>query len=231
MDNIGIYCAFFKEVDDKYYIGQSTNLRKRIAEHKALLFSKKHKNYRLQDGYALYGMPEFEVLEICTIEKLKPREVFWIREFDSFNNGYNITNGGDGGGFGEGNVSALYPKSVYISILDKMVNSTMMLTEISKELEVSLDVIKHISSLHAHSWLAEEAPENYMKLIGMHGRRNNSAKSRGITYPEILSPEGVAYTVENIHGFCKEKGLQAQNLHKVLTGQRKHHKGWKLKCK
>lgn len=233
MKNIisGIYCAFWKEVDNKFYIGQSVDIDKRIYDHTWLLISKRHKNYRLQESYDLYGLPEFHVLEECGCTELKQREIFWIKEFNSFSEGFNLTNGGDGGGFGEGNTAAIYSKEVYLNILDKIVNSKMMLTDIAEKLNVSLYVVKHISSLSAHTWLAEEDPINYAKLIELQGVRNNSAKFRGIVYPQIRSPEGSIYSVDNIHAFCRDHGLQAQNLHKVLTGQRKHHKGWVLECK
>lgn len=44
-----------------------------------------------------YGKEHFkiELIEECPIEWLDRREIFWIDYFDSFNNGYNLTAGGN----------------------------------------------------------------------------------------------------------------------------------------
>jgi hypothetical protein len=69
-------------------------------------------------------------------------------------------------------------------------------------------------------------------------RRGNSLKNlnpfankKTETYPELVSPEGEVFIVEHLTNFCNTHNLAASNLCKVLKGERKHHKGWKLKCK
>lgn len=45
-----------------------------------------------------YGVDNFifEVLEECKQEELNEKEQYWIKYFDTFENGYNLTLGGDG---------------------------------------------------------------------------------------------------------------------------------------
>lgn len=43
---------------------------------------------------------------------------------------------------------------------------------------------------------------------------------------KLLSPEGIVYEGTNVTKFCKEHGLQQQNITKVLLGKRKSHLGW-----
>lgn len=213
-----------------YYIGCSSNLSTRIEWHLSMLKSLKHTNKGLQQAFIDYGEPIVEILEYCTLEVLKDREIYWIKEFNSFISGFNNTNGGDGGGFGEGMHNSLYSKEVYINILKILVNTSLSLRDVAKHLDVNLGTVKHISSLASHGWLEEEYPEEYRMLREKYNNklRNNSAASKGINYPKLLSPEGIEYTVNNIHAFCREHNLQAQNLHKVLTQQRRIHKGWVL---
>ncbi len=230
MDNIGIYCIYFHDIDNKYYIGYSSNLYERTQNHISALKAKRHINKSLQNAYNSYGEPVIEVLEFCKLEELSLKEIYWIEQFDSFKNGFNQTLGGDGGGFGEGVHNALYTKEKYIEMLKAIINrNNRSLKDIAIELNVKLEVLKHISSLSAHSWLEEEYPEEYKKLRSLKGKKDNSAKSLGIKYPSIICPEGIVHSnIHNLTEFCRIHNLQPQNMHKVLTKTRPSHKGWKL---
>jgi hypothetical protein len=47
---------------------------------------------------------------------------------------------------------------------------------------------------------------------------------------EVEDPEGNIYLTENgLTQFCKLHNLTASNMHKVINGKRKHHKGWKCR--
>lgn len=84
----------------KVYIGQSLDVRKRIATHKRLLRDGKHPNSYLQRAYdAAKGEMEFGVLEWCAAEMLDEREIFWIASYDAMNRerGYNRESGGASG--------------------------------------------------------------------------------------------------------------------------------------
>ena len=100
---IGIYIIKCN-VDNKVYIGQSINLKKRINEHKSLLKRNKHTNYHLQNSFNKYGEKNFifDFLEILdekdyTKERLDFLEIKYIEKFHSNKryNGFNIENGGN----------------------------------------------------------------------------------------------------------------------------------------
>lgn len=155
-------------------------------------------------------------------------EIFYIKEFDSFHNGLNLTNGGEFCGYGEGVHSAKHLEKDYVAVLTYLAETNYSFAKIAELTGVSRDIIKHISSGHQHGYLSNKYPELYATALLKKYTRDNSAKAKGITYPQVRSPIGGLYTVENIHKFCEMHGLQYQNLHKVLTKQRKSHKGWTL---
>lgn len=228
MDNCGIYAIYFDQRPDAYYIGRSSNLRTRLQEHKSALLANRHINSKLQNYYNKYGMPHFEILELASPDSLKELEIFYINEFDSFKNGLNLTNGGENAGYGEGVPSAKHSEKEYVEALKYLATTDYSTAKIAELTGISRDIVKHISSGSAHGYLETKYPELYKAVKDKKYTRDNSAKSKGITYPQVLSPNGCIYSVENIHKFCEEHNLQPQNMHKVLTKQRKSHKGWVL---
>lgn len=84
-------------ITGKPYVGQTRQkLNRRIAGHK----SSRRGRPGIDVAIRKYGWENFtvEVIETCPVEKLNEREIFWIRELNSkAPNGYNLTDGGDGG--------------------------------------------------------------------------------------------------------------------------------------
>ena len=293
MQNSGIYILYYETDDYQYYIGLSTNINERYNKHCNSLRNNTHHNYKLQLGYQVNGeLPSISILEYAT-ENLEGREVYWIDKFDSFHNGMNLTIGGESSS-GQDNNYALYTKEQYVKAFLTLVNTDKRLVDISKELHMSISVIKAIAEGSGHKYLEIEYPSEYKELENKLGTRNRrvytdneykevlfrlayskdslykiaeelnisyhivadisagrnkflinkypkeyhiillkgnrkAGKSNGAEYPIILCPEGEEYQVTNTTEFARQYGLQQGNLHKVLTGERKSHKGWKLK--
>ena len=87
--------TFKNLINHKVYVGQTNNPKKREYEH--LLEAREGSKKLLYYAIRKYGEENFlfEVIETCPDESANEREVFWIRHFDSFENGYNMTTGGD----------------------------------------------------------------------------------------------------------------------------------------
>ena len=89
-------------INNKCYIGKTNNSERRWKDHQRLAFTEGHKEYNktLYKAMRKYGINNF-VFEI--IEELKDysisgeREKYWISLYDSYHNGYNENEGGDGG--------------------------------------------------------------------------------------------------------------------------------------
>ena len=98
---IGIY-KITNKTSGKSYIGQSNDILRRFGEHKT-----RGESSRIPLDVAIqkYGAEAFdyEVLEICPIELLNEREVYWINFYDTKNQGYNCSNGGEQQSIGENN--------------------------------------------------------------------------------------------------------------------------------
>lgn len=90
---IGIY-KITNKINNKVYIGQSTNIFNRWNEHR---YKAKTEDKPLYKAFKRYGIENFtfEIIEECPIIKLNEREIYWIKYYDSYNHGYNLTPGGD----------------------------------------------------------------------------------------------------------------------------------------
>ncbi|MFR4451612.1 MAG: GIY-YIG nuclease family protein [Ruminococcus sp.] len=93
----GIY-AIQNIVNNKYYVGQTKDFDQRWRQHSSRLLANKHENYHLQNAWNKYGADNFvfSIIEECASEIRDEREMFWIKEKDSFDNGYNLDQGGGG---------------------------------------------------------------------------------------------------------------------------------------
>ena len=86
----GIYMLTCR-ANGKRYIGKSKNIRKRLLEHKRC------KSFAplICKAIAKYGWDAFdkEILEVCPIEELDEKEIYYIAKFQPE---YNLTKGGGG---------------------------------------------------------------------------------------------------------------------------------------
>ena len=94
---VGIY--MIKNLkNDNIYIGQSKNIEKRWKEHIKELNGNYHPNKKMQHDWNKYGKDyfEFSIVIECDIKELQELEILYIKEFNSYEKGYNETIGGIG---------------------------------------------------------------------------------------------------------------------------------------
>ena len=81
---IGIY-KITNKLNGKTYIGQSTNIERRLNEHKRKRF------VTIDDYINVLGADnfEFETIEECPLEDLDKKEQEYIKKYNSIKEGYN----------------------------------------------------------------------------------------------------------------------------------------------
>jgi hypothetical protein len=227
----GIYALIFNGTS-MVYIGQSRNTGHRLNMHMSLMRRGIHAK-KLQYAYNLYGEPQLEILEECNETELDILETKFIEEFDSVDRGFNTCRV-------PGKGSGLYGEDVYTSkFSNEQIEAAFHLlvyaqelssTEISNLTGVSKYTVDSLSSV-PRDWLVKKYPEEYYilnsRVLDRFGK-GKTLKEKGIVYPNIVSPSGSVYVVENTSKFAKEHKLNNGHLVQVLRGREKQHKGWKL---
>lgn len=96
-------CYIYKiinKITGEKYVGQTTNFSRRKENHLSALRNNKHVNPKLQSSWNKYGEENFyfekKQYEL-TKDELNRKEIEEIKKENSFYNGFNLTEGGDGG--------------------------------------------------------------------------------------------------------------------------------------
>lgn len=85
------------DINSKAYIGQTIqSLNKRFNGHCCYSKSDKSINMYIKRAIHKYGRDHFSIslIEECPIDKMNEREQYWINYYNSYNEGYNLTLGG-----------------------------------------------------------------------------------------------------------------------------------------
>lgn len=98
-NQIGQIYIIKNTVNNKVYIGETTmGYKKRFAQH-CKHSTRSNRHYKLYEAMNSLGVENFylELLEDnISIDRMYEREIFYIKKFNSFSNGYNSTKGGNG---------------------------------------------------------------------------------------------------------------------------------------
>lgn len=96
-EEVGIIYGWYNTKNEKWYIGQTIDEKRRFKQHIDGAINKKD-NGKFHRALRKYGLENWVY---CVLEdnilraNLNMREMYWVEEFDSFYNGYNLTTGGD----------------------------------------------------------------------------------------------------------------------------------------
>lgn len=90
-------------INNKCYIGQAKNIYIRFNSHHIYDYLNPNNccyNSKFYQALRKYGLDNFEIsiLELCEEKELDEKEKMYIEQFDSFQNGYNSTEGGQSWG-------------------------------------------------------------------------------------------------------------------------------------
>lgn len=214
----GIYIITNK-VNGKQYVGLSSNIKRRWSEHKTP--KNTNKTTLIAKAFRKYGIDSFsfEVLEICAVEILAEREIFWIEKLSP---AYNMNNGG------EGNNGRSMPDETRLKISQKLKKRWEQLPmveklKISKRLETkkghhvshetksklsiaSTGKKQSIETLEIRSNLAK----SYM--IGNANASKAVAKVKDGKVVETFESSKIAAQSINVHPSCITRALKSNGM-------------------
>ncbi len=143
IDKVGIY-KIENLITHQKYIGQSKQIEKRWAKHKSVAYNEKDHSYQLPLYRAIrkYGLENFsfEIIEECLCSQLNEKEIYYIKQFDTFFNGYNMTLGG------ETSVGQKNSKEKVIGIISDLQNTFDLQKEIAIRWDVSEQMVQGINT-------------------------------------------------------------------------------------
>ena len=85
------------DINDKVYVGKTeTSIEKRFKQHCSDSQKQSEEKRPLYAAMRKYGLSHFHIELIEETDNPNEREIYWIKEKNSYSNGYNATYGGDG---------------------------------------------------------------------------------------------------------------------------------------
>lgn len=225
-DSSGIY-QIKNVLNNKIYIGSSSNVKKRHDSHKRALISNKHKNSRLQNSWNKYGEAafEFEILITCD-----PSMCIWYEQqfIDQWKPEYNLSPTA-GSCLGVKNSDEVKRKRSKILIGNKRTLGYKHTEESKRKISEAgkTRVLTDLARLHH-----KEAgiKQRGRKLTEEHRKKLCGYLRVKLAHvgKKVMSPEGEVFTIENLNQFCKEIKVDASSFSKMLRGIRKSAGGWKI---
>lgn len=135
----GFIYKITNNVNGKVYIGQTIQtIKERFYQHCATKCSDSVLNMAIHIAIKKYGKSNFtiEVIEEVDKDSLNDREKFWIEYYNSYNNGYNSTRGGQD--------SSTHCKELDTESIIKEYNSGKSLRSIGNTFKVDKQTIKDL---------------------------------------------------------------------------------------
>ena len=221
-------------MNNKYYIGQSIDIKRRWTDERCQLNStEKAWNTHLQSAWKLYGKEnfEFKIIEICDADNLDSQEQFWIEFYDSYKNGYNQSLGG-GGTRGWKHTDEMRKKFSEIQRQQTTEYKRKQISETSKERWSDPEYRQYMSEVMLDWW---SNPENKAKKsgenswsYGKHGKQGKDNPMYGVCRSGINSTHHTAcvqietdtyyYTMTDAG---QQTGVNRAHIGAVCRGERK----------
>jgi len=210
----GIIYQITNIVNSKVYIGQTiSSLHRRMQSHKSASKHKKSKSY-IHNAIRKYGWNNFTweiVCECSSKEELCMKEIETIAYYESHfstGKGYNLTKGGEYGPTIDPFVKEKALKNLRIVMKNFCGDNNSMANPDTKQ--------KHLESIR----YLTKTPE--WKLAKQKGDEKQK-----LSY-EVTFPNGTKEIIVGLNEFCKKHNIRQSKMSCVVSGNRKHHKGFTI---
>lgn len=162
-NNVGVYVL---NSPKGFYVGCSTNLKRRKLQHFNDLYNNKHRNWKLQELYNKGVNFEFIILENCSVDILEDLEAYWYTEYSRLNPKKKILNLKTGGSnpnysyesrvnISKGKIKKEYDYKQKYSLYDYNTNELLYvgdIFEISKYSNVSISELTTLKKAHSETF-------------------------------------------------------------------------------
>lgn len=201
------------DINNKVYIGKTEfSIEKRFKEHCHDAFRERMEKRPLYSAMRKYGIEHFHITLLEETDNPEEREVYWIKEKHSYENGYNATMGGDG------------KKYIDYDLVVSTYQELRTIKDTAEKLNICCDSVSDI--LHTRNipvlTSATIMQEKYGKKVEMYDLQNNFIQS----FPSIGA--AATFMIENNLTGCKFSGIR-QHILEVCTGRRKTAAKYKWK--
>lgn len=208
-------CGIYKitnKINNKSYIGCSKNIEHRWIAHKSesILEHNPQYNYSIHKAFRKYGLDNFDfsILELTSESQLFEKEKYWINYYNTYENGYNETIGGDCGPQmpGESNPNSKLTEMDVIAIRTEILNGKM-LSEVypNYAMKISQRGFEHI-------WRGESWLDVLPKAIEYVHSKEYISKIRSFAGKKGLTDE--KQKIKDDIKTKKEKGLRRLDVYK-----------------
>ena len=203
-------------VNGKAYIGKtSKTLDQRFAEHKTEAFRSRAEKRPLYSAMRKYGIENFKIELIednLSDDIVNEREVYWIRFYQTYCNGYNATIGGDGKSF--------YNHELFLQEFLKGKSVTEIAHEIGCSRKIVSETVK-ARGLNVRSNTPKQKGNKVVQVDPISKKTLNIFDSQR---------DAAQFMIDNNFSSAKKVTTVATNIGRVLKGERKSCCGflWEL---
>ena len=212
---MGIIYSIHNLTSGKKYIGQTVEkMQRRVVRHFRTV--NETKISRAIQKYSKYDFVYGIVEEVEDKNFLDVREQYWIKFYDTVENGFNIKEGGKcARGFKQSQSSIEKRRK-------KLIGKSL-----------SEDHKQKISKAHKGKILSKETVD---KMITYRTGRNLTesckekiSKAHSKNTYELKNIDGTILIIKNLAKFCRDNNFSQSYFSRIIRGERKTYKGWTIK--
>ena len=219
---MGYIYKITNQINQKSYIGLTTQAYdERWKQHIRSIGT--NNEYAIHKAFKKYGIENFsfEIIEECDNSLLAEKEKFWIKQFNTFLNGYNLTRGGEG-----------YLLIDYDAICKEYINNSLSCAAIAKKFNIDKHTVGKILTLNNIEHNAEIYQN--MKELSKIGALSQQKKIRCLNKKteELIKEfnsetEAANWILEQNLSNNKGKGSIQSHISRVCRGINKSAYGFK----
>ena len=174
---IGIY-QITNTINGKCYIGQSDNIQARWRKHRTVPFNSNSRcyNYPLYRAIRKYGLENFTftILEECELDELEEKEIFYIKQYHAYTEGYNQNPGGP-----HAKRYCRFDDDTVNAVIERLRNSLDSVSLIAEDFGVSQSTIRSINRGEHYRKATEHYPiRNYIPSRKLNSKIRQTPEER-----------------------------------------------------